>query len=246
MGKRMEDTEKFNKMWHRNLPAAYKIFWDYLNTNCNFAGIWEKDFDLAQLLCGKDAPINEQEALKLFNEGKTRIIPFADNTKWFIAPFIPFQYKELTFKSRVHVAVIDRLKKYGLYEENIGLTFEARPQKPKSKRTPKPKTEIDIGEFRLFKEVTSLFDEKYFNLKTWSECYAKLIRSGYTEEQILQASTFGRTNDFWKTNFLSFVKLDKTNKEKIKFIDVFLEKSKSAPFQLGQIIHTEDGKKRGY
>jgi len=118
MAKRFTDTNKYKKPFIRGLQGAYKIFWDYLYHECDHAGIWIVDFEVAQLYVGKDMPINKKEALECFNEGEKRIIEIDKGRKWFIPSFIEFQYGELNEKNRAHNSVILILKKYGLYKKN--------------------------------------------------------------------------------------------------------------------------------
>jgi hypothetical protein len=113
MAKRLSDTEKYKKSFIRSLPGAYKIFWDYICLDCNHAGVWHVDFDIAQIYIGKDMPINEKEALSFFNNGEERIRVFDSGKKWLIIPFISFQYGELNPVNRVHLSVINELKKEG-------------------------------------------------------------------------------------------------------------------------------------
>ncbi len=44
MSKRFADTDKYKKPFIRNLPAAYKLLWDYICLDCDHAGIWQVDF----------------------------------------------------------------------------------------------------------------------------------------------------------------------------------------------------------
>jgi hypothetical protein len=116
MAKRFTDTNKYKKPFIRGLQGAYKIFWDYLYHECDHAGIWIVDFEVAQLYVGKDMPINKDDALKYFNKGEKRIIEVDNGTRWFLPEFIEFQYGELNESNRAHNSVIGILKKYGLYK----------------------------------------------------------------------------------------------------------------------------------
>ncbi len=88
MAKRFTDTEKWKKGFIRGLNTPYKLFWLYLLDDCNHAGIWEVDIEIAQIKIGEK--ISAAEALDFFGE---RIIQISD-TKWFIPDFI--------FSDRVH------------------------------------------------------------------------------------------------------------------------------------------------
>ena len=122
MAKRFTDTNKYKKPFIRGLQGAYKLLWDYLYHDCDHAGIWIVDFDIAQIYIGNDMQVNKEEALKCFNKDEKRIIEIDNGKKWFIPSFIEFQYGELNSKNRAHNSVISILKKYDLWEtDNKGL-----------------------------------------------------------------------------------------------------------------------------
>jgi len=110
MAKRMTDTDKWNKRWFRKLPPHYKCFWNYICDRCNHAGVWEKDFELAEMYIGK--VISEEKALNLF---KKHIIE-VDDERWYLSDFIEFQYKckpsELNPDNKAHRSVINIIKKH--------------------------------------------------------------------------------------------------------------------------------------
>jgi hypothetical protein len=125
MAKRFTDTNKYKKPFIRGLQGAYKLFWDYLYHECDHAGIWIVDFEIAQLYLGHDMPINKKDALKYFNEGEIRIIEIDNGKKWFIKPFIDFQYGELNEQNRAHNSVITILKKYNLFHKPLRRSLQA-------------------------------------------------------------------------------------------------------------------------
>lgn len=116
MAKRFTDTNKYKKPFIRGLQGAYKLLWDYLYHDCDHAGIWIVDFDIAQVYLGADMPVNRADALKFFNKDEVRIIEIDKGSKWFIVPFIEFQYGELNEQNRAHNSVIQILRKYKLYK----------------------------------------------------------------------------------------------------------------------------------
>jgi hypothetical protein len=133
MAKRFTDTNKYKKPFIRGLQGAYKIFWDYLYHECDHAGIWIVDFEIAQHYVGKDMPINKEDALKYFNNGEKRIIEVDNKTKWFIPSFIEFQYGILNPENRAHNSVISILSKYGLYKKNKPLVSPSEGAMDKDK-----------------------------------------------------------------------------------------------------------------
>jgi len=160
MAKRFTDTEKYKKHFIRNLPAAYKIFWDYLYHDCDHAGIWYVDMEVAQIRIGKDAPIDKEKALELFNQGETRIYVLNGGRKWFIKPFVEFQYGVLNPNNRVHQSVIEELKREGAYKY---LTSPIQGAKDKDKDIDKDKDkdkDIDINYYK------DLWNEKVKDVPT--------------------------------------------------------------------------------
>lgn len=124
MAKRFTDTNKYKKPFVRSLQGPYKLLWDYLYHDCDNAGIWIVDFEIAQIYIGSDMRISREEALKAFNgydPEDPKVIEIDGGTKWFIPSFIQFQYGELNPQNRAHSSVINTLTKYNLYEKNKGL-----------------------------------------------------------------------------------------------------------------------------
>jgi hypothetical protein len=114
MAKRFTDTDKYKSLFFRGLQGAYKLLWDYIIHDCNHAGIWIVDFEIAQLYLGNDVPVTKEVALKSFNKDKKRIYELCGGRRWFIKSFVDFQYGELNEGNRVHKSVLDELKKSGL------------------------------------------------------------------------------------------------------------------------------------
>jgi len=139
MAKRFTDTNKYKKPFIRGLKGAYKLLWDYLYHDCDHAGIWIVDFDIAQIYIGFDMQVEKNEALKLFNNDECRIIEIDNGTKWFIPSFINFQYGELNEKNRAHNSVIQILNKNNLLKENKPLTSPLKGAKDKDKDMVKDK-----------------------------------------------------------------------------------------------------------
>lgn len=92
MAKRFTDTNKFKEPFYKNLPADYKLLWDYINLDCDHGGIWIKEFEIAQIRIG-NLPIKENEAIQHFNNGKQRIYQLDDN-RWFVPSFLIEQYPQ--------------------------------------------------------------------------------------------------------------------------------------------------------
>lgn len=139
MAKRYTDTNKYKKPFIRSLEAPYKLLWDYLYHECDHAGVWIVDFDIAQIYIGKDAPVDKDDALKFFNSTEIRIVEFDGGARWFIPSFIDFQYGELNPLNRVHKSVISILEEKNLLNVNKPLRSPLQGSKDKEKDKDKVK-----------------------------------------------------------------------------------------------------------
>lgn len=163
MAKRYTDTDKWKKPFMQTLPLEYKTFFLYLLDECDHAGIWHCEFEIANLRLG--ANLSKERALKLY---KDRVFDFDNGNKWFVLDFIQFQYGVLKPENRVHSSVIERLTKYGLEEKIKGLVRGLQSPKDIYKDKDKDKG----GEF-----------ENSTNPPTLEEVQACFVRQGGSMEQ---------------------------------------------------------------
>jgi hypothetical protein len=137
MAKRFTDTDKWKKGFMKSLSTKYKLLWLYIVDDCNHAGVWETDFEVASIRIG--SKISENEAIKHFAE---QIRIFDNGDKWFIPKFIDFQYGQLNSNSRPHQAVIKLIEKYDLYSiKGVDNIDTSDSPKTSLKRFKKPTTE---------------------------------------------------------------------------------------------------------
>jgi len=141
MAKRFTDSEKWKKPFIKKLPMQYKLLWFYLLDDCNHAGVWQVDLEIASLRIGYK--LNLKDSITALND---KIKVFDNGEKWFIKDFIEFQYGELNEKNRAHKSVISVLNKYNLLSLNKPLTSPLQGAKDKDKD----------------KEVLRVFDETSF------------------------------------------------------------------------------------
>lgn len=109
MPRRLTDTEKWKKPFIKGLPVEYKLFYLYLLDDCDHAGIWQIDIEIAEIRLG--VKLSLQKARGFFAE---RIVEFDGGTKWFIPDFIQFQYGALEEKNKMYKPVSLALNKYNL------------------------------------------------------------------------------------------------------------------------------------
>ena len=175
MAKRFSDSEKWKKPFLRSLQAPYKLFWLYILDDCDHAGIWHVDIEIAEIKIGEK--IDKQTAINQFN-GKINVIQ--NGEKWFIKDFIEFQYGTLNPLNRVHESVIKILKKENLINENMELISPLQGAKDKDKDKGKDKEKDknkDKGVKILFK------DSEYYDINVLSEALSK-CKPPYTEAHV--------------------------------------------------------------
>jgi len=168
MAKRMTDTDKWKKRFLRELKPQHKLLWFYILDDCNHAGIWDVDIEVASIRIGETLVYD-----MLPQEFLNKIEIFDNGDKWFIPDFIEFQYGELNPNSNVHKSVIALLEKYNLQgylkgsqtlpegvqdkDKDIVIVKE----KAKAKRFIKP-TVVDIAEYCVERN-NSVDAQKFFD-----------------------------------------------------------------------------------
>lgn len=192
MAKRFTDTNKYKKHFFRGLQGAYKLLWDYLYHDCDHAGIWIVDFEIAQLLIGKDMPINKETALKVFNTDEIRVVELDGGKKWFLPSFIEFQYGRLKNNNNTHSSVVNTLTKYDLLNPDLSI---------------KPLTRGSAGDQDKDKDMDKDMDkDKESNgmkLESWENA-KKLLRNdrAYLESLCIQ---FGCSMEVLNTRLEAFL-----------------------------------------
>lgn len=177
MAKRFSDTDKWKKPFIRSLEAPYKLLWFYILDDCDHAGIWHVDFDVAQIRIGLN--INATGAINAFGD-KIKVLD--NGNKWFISDFIEFQYgTELNPKNKVHASAIEILKKNSVYEfKGLGSPLDEAKDKDKDKDMDKDMDKdipnhVDFKSVllsdQIFMEQLSMVNKGKNIEQAWAECY---------------------------------------------------------------------------
>lgn len=112
MAKRFTDTEKWKKPFIKNLSLEMKVLWFYIIDDCDMAGLWHTDIDVACIRIG--AKVTLEQAKEAFGD---HIVEIDGGSKWFIPSFLEFQYGPQLSRSNNIFRSIDRiLSKYDLYD----------------------------------------------------------------------------------------------------------------------------------
>lgn len=222
MAKRFADTNKYKKPFIRSLPGAYKLLWDFLYLDCDHAGIWIVDFDVAQTYIGKDMPVNREKAVELFNNEEARIYEFDGGKKWLIIPFIEFQYGKLSEKNKALNSVISILRKYGFLDDELKIKIPPSSPFKGAKEMVKDK-ELDKEMEKDDQKIDSLLASKDFLAPKMVQAF-KNVYPTYPEDprtdfgSCLQiAYKIAKLNN-WPKEAVSNGKMDDTVKKWVEII----------------------------
>jgi len=200
-----------------------KLFWFYLLDNCDHAGIWEVDIELASFQMG--VKLDETRILKVFNR---KIVPFKTD-KWFVPKFIVYQYGELNENNRVHNSVINILNKYGLYKGRVSPLQGVKDKdkdKDKVKDKDKKSKKVQLKEIEI--ELVEL--QKLFSSKDVKAEFEK-----WTDYMLSRGKTYKNYSAAFR-NWLRNEQFDKTERK------TFSDKFKKTPTGLFKAFCTKCGK----
>jgi hypothetical protein len=191
MAKRFTDNQKWSKPFIRSLEAPYKILWLYILDECDHAGVWQVDMDVARIKTGCGDLAIEQ-AKKVFGD---KIVMFDNDEKIFVQDFIDFQYGTLNPENRAHNSVLAILSKYKLNKKIKPLTSPLQGCKDKDMDKDMDK---DNGVYRKFAHLKISFEDK-----------DKIIELGYTDSQlndILDSIENYKKNTSYSSLYLTAIK----------------------------------------
>ncbi|MFH1052262.1 MAG: hypothetical protein V1779_15185 [bacterium] len=200
MAKRMTDSNKWKDPWFKKLPTPYKLLWLYILDDCDHAGLWFVDFEVAQIRIGLEIDILLDEALDLFN---CKIIPFDNGDKWFIPSYISFQYGKLNPINKVHLSVQNILLENNLMQflDNSHKPLPRPLEAPKDKDMDKDNfidKDIDKVKKNFAKndqiKNSEIDSEKLFSIfKDFHELYP-----GKRRKLEIEFENFKKKNENWK------------------------------------------------
>lgn len=109
MAKRLTDTDKWKKPFIKTMPVEYKLFWLYLLDDCDHAGVWQVDVEVAELRLGTKLSLTKAQGYF-----KKNIVVLDNGTKWFIPDFISFQYGAFNEANKMYKSIMPIIHKYNL------------------------------------------------------------------------------------------------------------------------------------
>lgn len=128
MAKRLTDTAKWQRPWFRRLHADAKLVWLYILDQCDHAGIWIADFDLASFQLGVE--INEESFQSWFGD---KVRKFQADKYW-IESFFEFQYADAKDGFKAKQSALKKIQGLGLLpnpEPTVPNTIVTVPEQSK-------------------------------------------------------------------------------------------------------------------
>ena len=117
MAKRFTATEIWKEDWFLDTPIEYKLFWYYMLSNCDHAGLFKVNL---RSFCGlMEVKLTPNKVLEYFNAGKQRIRVISESV-WLIEDFFVYQYgTTFNWNNRVHESIGELYKKNKIELNNI-------------------------------------------------------------------------------------------------------------------------------
>lgn len=117
MPKRFIATEIWDEDWFLDMPNEYKLFWFYMLSACDHAGIFKVNLrSFSGLL---QVSVSPSTALQLFNAGKERVTIISD-TVWYIEDFFVFQYGQtFNINNKLHASIEKIYDRHKIKKEKI-------------------------------------------------------------------------------------------------------------------------------
>ena len=129
--KRFTETDKWKDSWFRKLPAEVKLAYLYVLDNCDAAGVWDADYELADFQIG--VAVGWPKVIDTLGD-RLQILPTG---KWFLTRFIPFQYGTLSPECKPHQNVLRLMKLHKT--PTLSIPFPKGIQRDKEKEKEKDK-----------------------------------------------------------------------------------------------------------
>lgn len=196
------------------MEAPYKLLYLFIICDCDVAGIWNPDFEIASIYLG--IKVDRKKFMQLYENKYIEL----ENGQFFIPGFIRHQYSAgLCTTNPAHKKIIEKLTALNLIDSTLnpegawkGLV--SRSQATKVKEKVKEEEEIKVKEMEkekwgglkskiphLFRE-SDIFDKAVFTLKLEQDERYASAHMDYYHEVILNWSDEGNR----KKNWLSTVK----------------------------------------
>lgn len=129
--KRFTETDKWRDPWFRKLPPASKLAFIYIVENCDNAGVWAADKELADFSIGYK--IKWDEVLVSLDD-RILVLECGD---WLVKKFVSFQFGRLSEECKPHLQVLRLIEKHRVlkgYPRGIHTLEEKEKEKEQDKK----------------------------------------------------------------------------------------------------------------
>lgn len=152
--KRFTEAFKWNDPWFRKLAPTQKLFWSYICDNCDNAGVWKIDFEMASFQIGGIVGI---DIIPAINNKKERVKIFDNEELLLVKDYINFQIGNICTKcpTNLQINCVRLVKNYienkGLSESDFNLRGSLDQAKTKRRGISKGKGKGKVSKERIYK-----------------------------------------------------------------------------------------------
>ncbi|MEO6305944.1 MAG: hypothetical protein ABIP51_22550 [Bacteroidia bacterium] len=150
MAKRFTATELWEEDWFLDMPNEYKLFWFYMLSNCDHAGVYKVNLrSFSSLL---EVSVSSNTALTYFNNKKERIRVISEGI-WLIEDFFVFQYgTTVNLNNKLHESIEKIYNKHSINIKDIRGLQDLK-DRVKDKVKDKDKVVLGINNFPKIKAI---------------------------------------------------------------------------------------------
>ena len=205
MSKRLSDTEVWKKAWFFDLPDKFKLFWFYILSDCDAAGIWTVNWKLAEAYLGKLDPD------KILSSLKKQVMVLNDGSYWLIIDFIRFQYgypireNAPMYKKLSQLLEQRKLSLDTVYDTVSNTVYNTVKEEDKDIDKDKEKNVLDTS-FDIFWEAYPRKTGRTYA----SECWKRKKKKRPPIDQILAKLEEQKKSDQWQKDGGRFIPLPST------------------------------------
>lgn len=158
MAKRFTSTEIWGEDWFLEMPNNYKLFWYYMLSHCDHAGMFRVNLNMFCKLT--ETKVFSDEIIGYFNKGKDRIRVLTPSV-WYIEDFFVFQYGNIfNPNNKLHESISKIYNKYNINVLEIRGLKEVKEKSLKGKEVDFDTLKDKVKDKDILEDTKEIFFDK--------------------------------------------------------------------------------------